>query len=356
MRLPAWILVALAAGPTIAAEPAQPNDVTLRPVGYGWVLADARGMTLYTYAQDPKSGSPTCVAKCLETWPPLTAQAGAASTGEWSVIVREDGSRQWAYRGKPLYRFVRDSAPGDMNGDELQQKWYVAVKPIVAPPGFSVLKTPGGHVLIDGKRMTLYQSSADRSGHSNCDAACLRSWRPVEGWWMAVPPSADWSLAARADGMRQWAFRGRPLYRHAADSTPGEALGVGVGTFAAVVLEPPPANPAWVTRQQSDGGELFADAAGQTLYGHDPGGYHLGRVIEHPEWWRPVLAAVDARPVGAWSIVAREDGSRQWAHKGLRLYTNRRDREPGDINGVRSGDRIWRPIMTSGQTMPGSGL
>jgi predicted lipoprotein with Yx(FWY)xxD motif len=114
--------------------------------------------------------------------------------------------------------------------------------------------------------------------------------------------------------------------------------------------------PPWVTRQKSDGGELYADAAGRTLYGHDPAGYHLGRVIEHPEWWRPVLADATARPVGAWSIVTRDDGSRQWAHKGLRLYTNVRDREPGDISGVRSGDRVWRPIMTSGQTMPGSGL
>ncbi len=357
--------IAVAAAAETAADVAPPAAIALRAVGHGWVLTDARGMTLYSYAQDQKGGPPACVAKCIETWRPLAAPVGAAAAdgasapaaaGDWSSVARDDGSRQWTFRGKPLYTFVRDATPGDMNGDDLQQKWAVAVKPIAMPPGFGIFKTPLGHLLVDAKRMTLYTSADSRSLPSKCEGTCARTWKPVEAWWLAVAPSPDWTLVARGDGTKQWAFRGRPLYRYAADFNPGEATGQDVEGRTAVVLEPAPPNPAWSTRRKSDGGELLADAAGKTLYGHDPSGYHLGREIEHPEWWVPVLAAADARPLGAWSIVPLENGRRQWAYKGLRLYTNVLDREPGDINGVRSGDRIWRPIMTSGQTMSGSGL
>lgn len=350
-----FLLTALMLQTAFAAGTA-PGDIRLRPAGHGWILTDARGRTLYTYAQDQKSGPPSCAAKCIEAWPPLLAGSDAQGSGEWSLALREEGARQWAFRGKPLYLSARDAAPGDMNGDELQQKWYVAVKPIVTPPAFGILKTTLGYLLVDQRRMALYVSSGPRASPDDCVADCARSWRPVEAWSMAVPPASNWTLIARRDGTDQWAFKGKPLYRYAEDFNPGETNGNGVGTWSVVVLEPAPPVPPWVTRQKSDGGELYADAAGSTLYGHDPTGYHLGRVIEHPEWWRPVLADATDRSVGAWSIVTREDGSRQWAHKGLRLYTNVRDREPGDISGVRSGDRVWRPIMTSGQTMPGSGL
>ena len=350
-----FLLAVLMLQAAVAAETA-PGGIKLHPTGHGWILTDARGMTLYVYAQDQKSGPPSCVAKCIEAWPPLLAGADAQAGGEWSVVGRDDGARQWAFRGKPLYLSGRDAAPGDMNGDELQQKWYVAVKPIVTPPAFGILKTASGYLLVDQRRMAIYVSGRSSASPGDCIAGCARTWRPVEAWSMAVAPSANWSIVARSDGTQQWAFKGKPLYRYAGDFNMGETNGNGVGTWTTVILEPAPPVPQWVTRQKSDGGELYADCVGRTLYGHDPAGYHLGRAIEHPEWWRPVLAAGAARPVGAWSIVTREDGSRQWAHKGLRLYISVRDREPGDIRGVRSGDRVWRPIMTSGQTMPGSGL
>jgi predicted lipoprotein with Yx(FWY)xxD motif len=352
MRL---LLAALMFQVTVAAD-AAPGGIQLHPAGHGWILTDARGMTLYTYAQDQKSGSSSCVGKCIDAWPPLIAGPDAQPGGEWSVVGREAGVRQWTFRGKPLYLSKRDAVPGDMNGDELQQKWYVAVKPILTPPAFGILKTPLGYLLVDQRRMTLYVATRSHAAPDDCVDDCARTWRPLEAWSLAVAPSSNWTIVARSDGTQQWAFKGKPLYRYTEDFNAGETNGNGVGEWTTVILEPAPVVPPWVTRQKSDGGELYGDATGKTLYGHDPTGYHLGRVIEHPEWWRPVLADAAAHPIGAWSIVMRENGSRQWAHKGLHLYTNVRDREPGDISGVRSGDRVWRPIMTSGQTMPGSGL
>ena len=81
------------------------------------VLIDASGKSLYTYDRDVAySGKSLCVETCTQTWRPFLAAPGARRTGEFALIIRPDGERQWAYRGKPLYRFGRDSNPGDASG------------------------------------------------------------------------------------------------------------------------------------------------------------------------------------------------------------------------------------------------
>ena len=89
------------------------------------VLADAKGMTLYTFAKDTK-GASNCNDGCAKNWPPLAAAADAKPMGEWTVITRADGSRQWAYKGMPLYLWVKDSKPGDATGDGVGA-WAAAV-------------------------------------------------------------------------------------------------------------------------------------------------------------------------------------------------------------------------------------
>ena len=74
------------------------------------VFADAKGMTLYTFDKDT-TGKSVCNGACAKNWPPLTAAAGSASSGDWTVVTRDDGSMQWAYKGKPLYTWVK--ARGD---------------------------------------------------------------------------------------------------------------------------------------------------------------------------------------------------------------------------------------------------
>lgn len=91
----------------------------------GSVLADASGMTLYTFAND-SSGKSTCYGSCAETWPPLEAGADAGPHGDFTIVTREDGSRQWAYKGMPLYGWVRDKKPGDVTGHGFRDVWHVA--------------------------------------------------------------------------------------------------------------------------------------------------------------------------------------------------------------------------------------
>ncbi|MFW9269594.1 hypothetical protein ACLK1G_20685 [Pseudomonas sp. NR3] len=90
------------------------------------VLVDHKGMTLYTYDKDG-DGKSVCNGQCATNWPPLMAEKGDESKGDWTVIKRDDDSMQWAYKGKPLYTFVMDKKAGDMTGDDkMDGAWKVA--------------------------------------------------------------------------------------------------------------------------------------------------------------------------------------------------------------------------------------
>ena len=94
--------------------------------GLGPVLADSSGMTLYTYDRDG-TGKSNCNGKCAANWPPFKADGTVQSSGYWSVITRDDGSRQWAYKDKPLYTWVKDQKPGDTSGNGVNKNaWHIA--------------------------------------------------------------------------------------------------------------------------------------------------------------------------------------------------------------------------------------
>lgn len=89
-------------------------------------LTNAAGMTLYTFDKDA-AGKSACNGQCAANWPPLAAGAGATASGDWSVVTRDDGSKQWAYKGKPLYTWVKDQKPGDKTGDGFANNaWHAA--------------------------------------------------------------------------------------------------------------------------------------------------------------------------------------------------------------------------------------
>jgi len=88
-------------------------------------LTDAKGMTLYTFDKDA-AGKSACNGPCATNWPPLIAGADAKVSGDWTTITRDDGTRQWAYKGKPLYTWSKDAKPGDKTGDGFNSVWHTA--------------------------------------------------------------------------------------------------------------------------------------------------------------------------------------------------------------------------------------
>jgi predicted lipoprotein with Yx(FWY)xxD motif len=90
-------------------------------------LVGPNGMSLYTFDKDEAgSGKSACNGPCSANWPALAAASGDQAQGEYSIIRREDGTSQWAYKGKPLYFWVKDAKPGDRSGDGVNQVWHLA--------------------------------------------------------------------------------------------------------------------------------------------------------------------------------------------------------------------------------------
>ncbi len=399
-------------GPSPLATPA---GITLQPLGKdqgfdtgkstaGYLareqiaFTDPRGMTLYMYKKDP-AGKSVCIEACAETWKPALAPAYAAPLGDWSVIARPDGAKQWAYKSKALYTYVKDVDPGSVYGASparfggrrkdgagqwvgggvrgsglanagkdapLPADWSVALAYPVSmeiPAGLAVREVPDAFAftIVDHRGLTLYSFAGD----PRKDAAFASHWQPV-----AAPRFTrnvgDFGAIEREDGIRQWTYRGRGLYTYAGDLIPGDAYGwnadknfapASVGTFNM---------PSGVTVQSTQAqGRVLATPEGQTLYRRDAyinqsGGGHslrngqparpaVGRdiglnILCEPACsadWKPFLAPKDAKPQGFWTTITRPDGNLQWAYKDYALWTYAGDKQPGDMNGHDHYDPIF---------------
>lgn len=115
------LTAALLGGCASMSAPPPPATVS------GDALVGPTGMTLYVFDRDAAgSGKSVCNGACATNWPPLKASAGDKARGDYSVITRDDGQLQWAFKGKPLYHWAKDSKPGDRTGDGFNQVWHTA--------------------------------------------------------------------------------------------------------------------------------------------------------------------------------------------------------------------------------------
>jgi predicted lipoprotein with Yx(FWY)xxD motif len=90
----------------------------------GGMMVNSAGMTLYTFDKDA-GGKSACNGPCTANWPPMMAGGDAKASGDWTIITRDDGGKQWAYKGKPVYTWAKDAKPGDMTGDNFNNAWHV---------------------------------------------------------------------------------------------------------------------------------------------------------------------------------------------------------------------------------------
>lgn len=93
------------------------------------MLVGSNGMTLYTFDKDVTgSGKSVCNDACATNWPPLFVMGDAAPSGDYSIVTRDDGKKQWAMKGKPLYYWIKDQKAGDKTGDGVNNVWHI-IKP-----------------------------------------------------------------------------------------------------------------------------------------------------------------------------------------------------------------------------------
>ncbi|WP_330334073.1 SCO0930 family lipoprotein [Streptomyces sp. NBC_00536] len=255
-----------AAAPSAAADPYGYGDGAAAPAGaasgplavrtdakLGQVVTDSAGFTLYRFDKDTAKPASTsaCSGDCAKTWPPAPAKgvaAGAVPAGALGSLKRADGTEQVTIAGWPVYRFAKDTAPGQTNGQGVGGTWFAVTpegKKAGAPaagqpeqPALPALSATDdktlGKILRDGKGRTLYRFTKDTAWpmKSNCEGACLDKWKPAQ------PVDADkvegvdpklLSTYTRADGTKQLAIDCWPLYWFTGDQNPGDTAGQGVG-------------------------------------------------------------------------------------------------------------------------------
>jgi predicted lipoprotein with Yx(FWY)xxD motif len=354
----------------------EPQILWLRP-------GDADGRTLFTFDRDHE-GSSSCLAACAEEFLPLLAPLRARASGDWSLVRRPDGARQWAYQSHPLYTWVKEKTPGEVATNvgltetanlKLAEEaveigsllppanWHVArfafSAGVIRPDGIAVNRVPsaGAVALTDAQGMTLYgfEGSATHDGQDCSASGCDPLWRPLLASELASRV-ADFTVVTRTDGSKQWAYRRRPLYLYRGDKLPGDMYGVGVDPRWGIAAIAEDFRPQGVSVQTLNGYGDVLSLNGMTLYGGHVtdsrnGGYSLrgnyaflyaqdkrlggAACVDAPclQVWHPFLAPADAQSNGFWEPITRADGTKQWAYKGCALYTYSGDETPGDHNG-----------------------
>ena len=328
----AALAVAVSFSNATAAEPAAapPRFKAFEnAAGVYWRTSDGR--PLYWNDDDVKAGAVKCNAGCLKNWTPVDAQDADEAADDWTFVTRGDNVRQWMYQGKPLYVAANSASLGGKFGAAASAKWHPLFEPIALPAAFRMQTTLLGRILADHKGRTVYVNRAARGPSAG------GGWIPLEAPWLARA-QGDWGIRALADGGLQWTYKGQPLFRYENDNDPQDLYGQNLeGSWTAVILEPAPALPRWMTIQRADLGWVYADARGMTLYA--PARPETIKVAQTcPEdcmntYWRPVLAAKDEVPTGRWTIIQNETGVRQWAYEGRPAYTHLRDTKPGEMRG-----------------------
>ncbi len=422
------IAVALLAGAAVAqSAKGTPKELSQRaamPPGIqvmqtdeeGPVFATADGKTLYQWpfiqlrngdAGDQK-GKPTCTdtiykenaglmspypggfilpdadarLSCVQLWPPLWAADGAQPVGKWTVVKHPSGKMQWAYDGYPMYTSLLDKKPGDVNGGTRRSasrgnasgalREPVGPPPLV-PPGFIVIQVATGRLLATADRQSVYTWDRDALNKSNCYDRCADEWTPVTAPEFAEA-QGEWGVIQRSPGVRQWTFRGKPLYTYALSPEGRNASlqGSDVPGWHNVYTQATPFPSKDFTLQDAASGQVLADRNGKTIYIYNCNDDAWDQqACNHPDLTQAyrlaicgagsqdkcmkvfpyVLAGGESKSDNAaWSIMeidpktgrraaaGQADALRVWAWRDRPVYTFYLDKEPGDINGDSWGE------------------
>ncbi|TQK50585.1 putative lipoprotein with Yx(FWY)xxD motif [Streptomyces sp. SLBN-118] len=233
----------------------------------GKVVTDSAGFTLYRFDKDtaspPKSN---CEGQCAKTWPVVAAGGASAAPGiDPSLIgevTRSDGSKQLTIGGWAMYRYAKDTKPGDAKGQGVGGTWFAS-----APDGkkaaggaggggggseygdggeaeggeqadlagLSVRKDPKlGEIIVDKNGMTVYRFKKDSAWpmKSACTGECLKKWpvvAPVDKNDTEGIIKKGFVTFNRPDGIKQQSIDCWPIYTFAGDAKPGDTNGQGVG-------------------------------------------------------------------------------------------------------------------------------
>lgn len=322
------------------------------------------------------------IKSCTEWFPPYLVADGAKAEGNWGIVKRPEGTRQWTYRKRPLYFSIRDKKPGDRLGEWHKFGLARDVDAVGLPPGLSLGSYGEDLVLISGQKLIFA-----RTGKGACRGECADRFRAIRAPEVARP-SGDWSITTAGGQPRQYAFKGKPLFVPAEDLTVRDIE--AMGGWQPVVFRKGQALPSAIGKRLNLAGELYTTREGKTLYAYrcrtllfddgvpcdgagEPARHMATLCTDGPTCaarFRPYRAAPGAKPSGAWTIAEITDPPftdplgvlypedapkiKVWAFRGSPVYTYYLDTLPRDARGeVRMpGDRKYMTVLT----VPGRNL
>lgn len=217
---------------------------------YGKILTDADGQTLYFFTPDA-DGNSTCVGGCIDNWPVFYSSdmviPAELDQNDFGTIDRGSGVMQSTYKGWPLYHFANDNQAGDINGEGINAKWYVA------KPDYTVMLVDNQLTGLDGNNYTstydqgteITQYFVDDYGNTLYtwvndydmrnmftaeDFSNNSAWPVYEETQAVVPSDLNTSDfgSINVNGRDQLTFKGWPLYFFGQDIARGENQGVSV--------------------------------------------------------------------------------------------------------------------------------
>ncbi|MFI8004797.1 SCO0930 family lipoprotein [Streptomyces sp. NPDC086010] len=230
----------------------------------GEVLTDSEGFTLYRFDKDTaEPPTSNCEGDCAKTWPVVAAGNATAAAGTDAGLIgevtRADGTKQLTVGGWPMYRYAKDTGPGETNGQGVGGTWFVSAPDgkkaaanadgaDAAEPadlaGLSVRKDPKlGDIVVDKRGMTVYRFKKDSAWpmKSACTGECLKKWpvvAPVSKNDVDGVTTKGFVTFNRPDGIKQQSIDCWPVYTFSGDAKPGDTNGQGVGgTWYAVSPE-----------------------------------------------------------------------------------------------------------------------
>ena len=219
------------APPNVPPTTEIPSGVKVQP-GYAGsrYFANLDGFTLYV--DDAPPGAHPCAAACLKDWQPFVAPALAKPVGDWAPLTVADGTRQWGYKGKAVYSYLREATGGEVAGDDNDGRWRALVEyQAPLPNEVSIVMTETGAVFAEkATRRTLYYYGLNHRpfevlgfnhpgllfGTPTCYNKCAETFPPLLASADAKPVG-EWWIVTRVDGAKQWAYRGHPVHTYVKD-------------------------------------------------------------------------------------------------------------------------------------------
>ncbi|MCX4993633.1 SCO0930 family lipoprotein [Streptomyces sp. NBC_00568] len=242
------------------------NDPKIGPI-----VTDATGFTLYRFTKDTQEPlASACEGDCATLWPPVPAKDASLPQGLEPTLLgslkRPDGIAQLTVAGIPVYRYAKDTKPGQANGQGVGGTWFASLPEEGVPgfesvlaaitggvsddgageagdaadaalPGMSVVDNPKlGKILVDGQGRTLYRfvKDTDWPMTTACTGKCLDTWKPAKVIEKNDVNGIDPKLVIpfnRPDGVLQQTIDCWPLYWFTGDKTPGDTNGQGVDGY-----------------------------------------------------------------------------------------------------------------------------